>query len=219
MPTFGLAPESLEEKERLNEEIRGILRHIGAVVPENFWSCGRPQIHLHGQMPNGTDWPVESYHGRLVLDMPGFLSHPSSPFPSEPVRLTLVRWGAEPDQCGFIETHSILNGTAIISYQRVYIGRGVLFGPNVVIMDCDGHPADRTLPDTCEHARMAPVTIEDHAWIGFGATIMKGVTIGHHAVVAAHAVVTKSVPPHCVVAGNPARIIKDFSAAKTTRPT
>ncbi len=211
MPTFGLAPESHEEKERLNEEIRAILRHIGAVAPDNFWSSGRPQIHLHGHKPDGSDWPIESYRGRLVLDMPGFLSSAVSPFPHEPVRLTLFRWGAELDQCGFIETHSILNGTAIVSYQRVYIGRNVLFGPNVLIMDSDGHPADRTLSDTAEHKKMAPVTIEDNAWVGFGAMIMKGVTVGHHAVVAAHAVVTKSVPPHCVAAGNPARIVKDFT--------
>ncbi len=49
------------------------------------------------------------------------------------MRLTLVRWGAAPDACGCIETHSLLNGTAIVSYQRGYIGHGVLFGPNVII--------------------------------------------------------------------------------------
>jgi acetyltransferase-like isoleucine patch superfamily enzyme len=81
-------------------------------------------------------------------------------------------------------------------------------------MDSDGHPADRTLPDAHEHKKIAPVTIEDHAWIGFGALLMKGVTIGHHAVVAAQAVVAKDVPPHCVAAGNPARIVKDFSAPR-----
>jgi acetyltransferase-like isoleucine patch superfamily enzyme len=216
MPTFGLAPETREEKERLNEEIRGMLRTIGAVVPENFWSAGRPQIHLVGRAPDGTEWPIESYHGRLVLDMPGFLSSNHSPFPHEPVRLTLLRWGAAPDECGFIETHSSLNGTAIVSYQRVYIGRDVLFGPNVIIMDSDGHAVDRRLPDVTENKRIAPVTIEDHAWIGFGALIMKGVTIGHHAVVAANAVVTKNVPPHCVAAGNPARIVKEFVCGEST---
>ena len=46
--------------------------------------------------------------------------------------------------------------------------------------------------------------------VRWGATIMKGVTAGHHSVVAAQALVVKDVPPHCVVAGNPAKIIKTF---------
>ncbi len=70
--------------EQLNEEIRAVLRTIGAVVPANFWSSGRPQMHLHGYMPDGHEWPVASYHGRLVLDMPGFVSSAASPFPHEP---------------------------------------------------------------------------------------------------------------------------------------
>ena len=211
MPTFGKPPLPVEETERINEQVRQILRTIGAVFPEKFWSAGWPQINLGGSAPDGKPYPLESYKGRLILDMGGFVSSDQSPFPHGPVRLTLVRWGSAPDECGLIETHSLLNGTAIVSYQRVYIGRDVLFGPEVVIMDSDGHPADRTLPDITATKKIAPVTIEDNAWIGLGAMIMKGVTIGHHAVVAAQALVTKSVPPHCVVAGNPARIIKDFT--------
>lgn len=52
------------------------------------------------------------------------------------------------------------------------------------------------------------IIIEDDAWIGFGATIMSGVTIGQGAVVAAKAVVTKDVPPYAVVGGVPAKVIK-----------
>lgn len=52
------------------------------------------------------------------------------------------------------------------------------------------------------------VVIEDDVWIGANAVILPGVTIGHHSVVAAGAVVTKDVPPHSLVAGVPAKIIK-----------
>lgn len=55
-----------------------------------------------------------------------------------------------------------------------------------------------------------PVTIEDDIWIGANAVILPGVTIGHHSVVAAGAVVTKNVPPHSLVAGVPAKIIKQI---------
>jgi acetyltransferase-like isoleucine patch superfamily enzyme len=55
-----------------------------------------------------------------------------------------------------------------------------------------------------------PVTIEDDIWIGANAVILPGITIGHHSVVAAGAVVTKDVPPHSLVAGVPAKIIKQI---------
>ena len=55
-----------------------------------------------------------------------------------------------------------------------------------------------------------PVTIEDDVWVGANAVILPGVTIGEHCVVAAGAVVTKDVPPHSLVAGVPAKVIKQI---------
>ena len=55
-----------------------------------------------------------------------------------------------------------------------------------------------------------PVTIEDDVWVGANAVILSGVTIGEHCVVAAGAVVTKDVPPHSLVAGVPAKVIKQI---------
>ena len=55
-----------------------------------------------------------------------------------------------------------------------------------------------------------PVTIEDDIWIGANATILSGVNIGQHSVIAAGAVVTKDVPPHSLVAGVPAKVIKQI---------
>jgi maltose O-acetyltransferase len=51
------------------------------------------------------------------------------------------------------------------------------------------------------------VVIGDHAWIGYRALVLPGVTIGEGGVVAAGAVVTKDVPPYAIVAGNPARVV------------
>lgn len=64
-----------------------------------------------------------------------------------------------------------------------------------------GHPKD--LPNV----PAAPIVIEDDAWIGFGATVLKGVRIGKGAVVGAQSVVTKDVEPYTIVVGNPARVI------------
>ena len=55
-----------------------------------------------------------------------------------------------------------------------------------------------------------PVTIEDDVWVGANAVILPGVTIGEHCVVAAGAIVTKDVPPHSLVAGVPAKVIKNI---------
>jgi acetyltransferase-like isoleucine patch superfamily enzyme len=52
------------------------------------------------------------------------------------------------------------------------------------------------------------VIIDDDAWIGAGALVLKGVHIGRGAIVAAHSVVTKDVPPFVLVAGSPARVVR-----------
>jgi galactoside O-acetyltransferase len=57
----------------------------------------------------------------------------------------------------------------------------------------------------------APIVIRDKAWIGFGAIVLKGVTIGEGAVVGAGSVVTKDVPDWTVVGGNPAQVLYSIS--------
>ena len=61
----------------------------------------------------------------------------------------------------------------------------------------------------------APVVIANKAWIGFNVTVLKGVTIGEGAVVAACAVVTKDIPPYSLVAGNPAQIIRKLAPGES----
>lgn len=212
MSYFQSAMFTSEQWQAYNREAIELLTRIGATLPANFYSTGVPQVFLSDRFQNDQQpFDFTPFHGRLVFgEGCGLSSGGVSPFPHGPVRLTLTRWGTEPDQCGriVVGAGTELSATAIVSQIGVTIGRKVLFGPGVVIMDCDGHPVDRRLPDTAENQKRAPVVIEDHAWIGFGAVIMKGVTIGHHAVVAAQAVVTRDVPPHGVVGGNPARLIK-----------
>lgn len=63
-----------------------------------------------------------------------------------------------------------------------------------------------------DHVKIRPVHIEEKVWIGFGVSVLKGVRIGSHSVVAAGSVVTKDVPPYSLVAGNPARIVRSLDA-------
>lgn len=60
------------------------------------------------------------------------------------------------------------------------------------------------------HSDAKPIVIGDNVWIGEYASVLKGVTIGTGAIVASHAVVTKDVPPYTIVAGNPARVVKEL---------
>lgn len=98
------------------------------------------------------------------------------------------------------------SGTHIRCSHSITIGNKVAIAHNVVIMDSDFHTI--TYTDSTENIKYAPVIIGDRVWIGRESIILKGVTIGDGAIIAAHSVVTKNVPPNCIVAGNPAKIIK-----------
>jgi len=87
----------------------------------------------------------------------------------------------------------------------ITIGDRVMIGPKVNLIT-GGHPLP--LAERREHTTMAPVVIEEDAWIGAAATVTQGVTVGAGAVVAAGAVVTKDVPARTVVAGVPARVVR-----------
>lgn len=93
----------------------------------------------------------------------------------------------------------------------IEIGNNVLFAGYVHITDHSHGFEDINTPVMKQPLiSKGGVVIEDQCWLGFGCEILSGVHIGKHSVVAARAVVTKDVPPYSVVAGNPARIIKQF---------
>lgn len=88
----------------------------------------------------------------------------------------------------------------------IFIGDNVLIAPRVNILSVN-HPTD---PALRTGLILKPVRISNNVWIGAGATILPGVNIGENAIIAAASVVAKDVPPNCIVAGNPAKIIKNF---------
>ena len=115
-------------------------------------------------------------------------------------------------------------GTRIWSQASIWIGNDVLISHLVDIHDTDGHPIDaddRVLDGrsilqgqgylTPTKTASAPIVIGDRVWIGFKASILKGVRIGEGAIVAAGAMVTRDVPPFTVVAGNPAVPIRELA--------
>lgn len=113
-----------------------------------------------------------------------------------------------------IGNNVIINyGCHIGAVSLVRIGNNVLLASNIYISDHDhGNTTyeDMSLPPVNrEIISKGPVIIEDNVWIGECVAILSNVTIGHNSIIAAHAVVTKDVPPYSVVAGIPAKVIKN----------
>lgn len=101
------------------------------------------------------------------------------------------------NNCGF-------SGTVIGCFNRITIGNNVKCGANTLITDSDWHPEDPRSSPT------KPIIIEDNVWLGVNVIVLKGVTIGKNSVIGAGSVVTKSIPPNMIAAGNPCKVIKEI---------
>ena len=100
----------------------------------------------------------------------------------------------------------INHGCSFLDLGGIIIEDDVLIGPKVNIIT-ENHPID---PANRKSLDLAKVVIKQNAWIGAGATVLPGVTIGQNSIVAAGAVVTKNVPDNTIVGGIPAQFIKNI---------
>jgi len=151
-------------------------------------------------------------NGREVISIDSGCYIESSHFPAFPsgvTKLTSVSVNDRPFGRIVIGQGCVLQGTSVCAYDKVSIGNNVIFGPNTVIMDCSGHAlAKRGHVDELDTLKIAPVTIGNGVWIGYGCIILPGVSIGDGAVIGAGSVVTKDIPANCMAAGNPCIVKK-----------
>ena len=98
----------------------------------------------------------------------------------------------------------------------VEIGNNVMFAQNIVVSGLNHGYEDVTIPPSEQKVNTKQIIISDNVWIGANSVITAGVTIGKHSVVGGGSVVTKNVPDYTVVAGNPARIIKQYNFESKT---
>lgn len=96
----------------------------------------------------------------------------------------------------------INSGLNLSCFQSIEIGHDVVISENVTIRDSDNHYIND------QEINTFPIKIGNHVWIGLGAIILKGVTIGDGAVIGAGSVVVKDVPPNSLVTGVPAHLKK-----------
>ena len=179
-----------------------------------------PIARLHFAM-NGIKWgqhwrilglPIIQRHRLSSITIGDYVElrswYASNPLvPNHPVTLStrtpnaLISIG---ENCGF-------TGAIIVAAEKISIGNRVILGANATVVDTDFHPisAEKRQIDTLD-AEHSPVMIEDDVFVGMNALILKGVLIGQASVVGAGSVVVKDVPRRTLVAGNPARVIREL---------
>ena len=104
-----------------------------------------------------------------------------------------------------------LVGLSCVLIGPIIIGDDVMLAQNIVVLGLNHNYQNINLPISKQSYSTQLITIEDECWIGANSVITAGVTIGKHSVVAAGSVVVKNVPSYCVVAGNPAKVVKRYN--------
>jgi acetyltransferase-like isoleucine patch superfamily enzyme len=122
-------------------------------------------------------------------------------------RVGLTTWG-EGGHGGRIKLGDyvlLCPGVRVDSASRVVVGNNTMLAAGAYLTDADWHDIyDRTR----SIGNTAPIVLEDNVWIGDGATVCKGVTIGENTVIGTRSVVTHDMPANVIAAGNPARVIR-----------
>lgn len=115
----------------------------------------------------------------------------------------------------------VIGDDTYLGYQvLLYVGRSIRFGRHILVANrvqffgYDAHPTDpfKRAANLAPDDANGTIAVDDYAWISNNVTIVKNVRIGAGAIVAAHSVVTRDVPPLTVVAGNPARVVREIEA-------
>jgi acetyltransferase-like isoleucine patch superfamily enzyme len=103
------------------------------------------------------------------------------------------------------------------AYEHISVGRECVIADRVMFIDFDHKVEDVEQAIRKQGVYSEPVRIGNNVWIGYGASILRGVTVGDNCIIGTHAVVTKDVPDNAIVGGVPARVIRMREAPRTLR--
>lgn len=189
--------ESVRARTRGYLAARGRARTLRVYPKVRVTVARSATFDIQGALRLGPRWPAGLYYPSLASFGNGSRVAVSGDFAVHSNFHLGVGEGAEMVLgSGFFNT-----GAMIVCMTRIEIGEDCMFGEQVVIRDDDGHHLDGSPSGS-------PISIGDRVWVGMRAMILKGVTIGDGAVIAAGAVVTKDVPSCALVGGIPARVIR-----------
>lgn len=192
---------SPETKKRLFARIVVVLRFFGGFVYDPQYLVG---VYFDDSFI-GWKWVLRGILFQKILKFNRRVPWPVSP-------LHTVSWGRNltfhPDD---INMFNEMSGKYFQNFgARITIGRGSWIASNVGIITANHDPAD-----LARHLPGEPVVLGESCWIGMNSVILPGVTLGPHTIVGAGSVVTHSFPDgYCVIAGNPARLIRTLDAGQ-----
>jgi len=164
--------------------------------------------------------------GRLITDGPCFICKGVELEVGRQARLVLQRWswlGAR-TKIRVHEGEVVIGAKTVLgqectlsAYRRIAIGRECIIADRVMMIDFDHSVADVERPIRLQGIYTEPVAVGHNVWIGYGAVLLRGVSVGDNSVLGTYAVVTKDLPANAVCAGIPARVIRMREAPKLLR--
>ena len=179
------------------------------------WAVARMRgVEVRGKL-RVRGWPIVDvrHGGRITIGHNVLLNSVNRGYHTNmhsPVKLYADQEGALIE----IGDHVKIKGACIHAFKHIKISDYAGIAANTHIMDGTGHDLDWDALDTRLHMtshEARPVLIGEYVWVAINCIILPGVTIGKGAVVGAGSVVTRDIPPFCVAAGNPAKVIRDYS--------
>jgi acetyltransferase-like isoleucine patch superfamily enzyme len=171
-------------------------------------------------------WLRVRFRGRLSVDGIAFVCSKVKLEIAPGARLVLGRWSWLGDGCKIrvhegevqIGAKSVLGQECTIScYQHVAIGRECIVADRVMLIDFDHGVVEVERPIREQGIYMRDVNVGHNVWIGYGAAILRGTTVGDNSVIGTNSVVTRDVPPNAVVGGVPARVLRMRDAPQAMR--
>lgn len=171
------------------------MRLFGCRVPRSARINGRPNLWLH--------------KGKLILgERVAMTSIPSIYEPG--MGFSRCMFSTSRDGVIEIGDDSCMAGAVIVAHKRVTIGKRVMIGGGVRILDTDYHPTDTVPRRYAPEPEPRPIVIEDDVMLCVDVLVLPGVTIGRGSVIGAKSVVTSDIPPMVVAAGAPARVVREI---------
>jgi acetyltransferase-like isoleucine patch superfamily enzyme len=200
--------------------------HGGPLALLRFMRRNRMLNHRYALLLLRLAWLKLRFRGRLQTDGIAFVCPGVQLEIGRDARVVLGRWSwlghgtkvrAHEGEV-LIGAKTVLGQECTISaYQHVSIGRECIVADRVMLIDFDHGVVDVERPIRLQGIYKRDVHVGNNVWLGYGACILRGATVGDNAVVGTNSVVTKDVPENAVAAGAPARVLRMRDAPRVMR--